>query len=49
MPPTLVRRLLAEHLHEHMSPDRLRVMKLAEEEERKGLAQINDPARASPR
>jgi hypothetical protein len=42
MPPTLVRRLVTESLHEHMSPDRLRVMKLAEEEERKGLAQIHD-------
>jgi hypothetical protein len=42
MPPTLVRRLLAERLHEHMSPGRLRIMKFAEEEERKGLAQIHD-------
>jgi len=42
MPPTTVRRLLTEHLHEHMSADRLRVLKLAEEEERKGLAQIHD-------
>jgi hypothetical protein len=42
MPPTMVRRLLTEHLHEHMSRDRLRILKLAEKEERKGLAQIHD-------
>ena len=42
MRPTTVRELLAEHLHKHMSPDRLRILKLAEEEERKGLAQIHD-------
>ena len=42
MPPSTLRRLLAEHLHEHMSPHRLRVMKMAEEEERKDLAQIHD-------
>ena len=42
MRPTTVRELLAEHLHQHMSPDRLRILKLAEEEERKGLAQIHD-------
>jgi len=42
MPPTTLRHLLAEHLHEHMSPNKLRIMKLAEEEERKGLAQIHD-------
>jgi hypothetical protein len=40
MPPTTLRGLLAEHLHEHMSPNKLRIMKLAEEEERKGFAQI---------
>jgi hypothetical protein len=42
MAPTTLRRILAEHLHKHMSPDRLRILKLAEEEERKGLAQIHD-------
>jgi hypothetical protein len=42
MPPTRLRRLLAEHLHEHMSKGWLRTLKLAEEEERKGLAQIHD-------
>jgi hypothetical protein len=42
MRPTTVRELLAEHLHKHMSPDRLRILKLAEEEERKGLAQMHD-------
>jgi hypothetical protein len=42
MPPSTLRRLLSEHLHEHMSPNKLRIMKLAEEEERKGLAQIHD-------
>jgi hypothetical protein len=42
MAPTTLRRLLAEHLHKHMSPDRLRILKLAEEEERKGFAQIHD-------
>jgi hypothetical protein len=42
MPPTTLRRLLAEYLHEHMSKGWLRTLKLAEEEERKGLAQIHD-------
>jgi hypothetical protein len=42
MRPTTVRELLAEHLHEHMSPNKLRIMKLAEDEERKGLTQIRD-------
>lgn len=41
MRPNTLRELLAEHLHEHMSKDRLRIMKLAEEEERKDLAQID--------
>ena len=39
MPPTTLRSLLREHLHTHMNKDRLRVLKMAEEE-RKGLAQI---------
>jgi hypothetical protein len=40
MPATTLRALLREHLHTHMSRDRLRVLKMAEEQEREGLARM---------
>lgn len=42
MPANTLRDLLREHLHTHMSSDRLRILKMVEEEERGGLAQIQD-------
>ncbi len=42
MPPTTLRRLLTDHLEAHMNKDRLRALKLAEEQEREGLARIQD-------
>jgi hypothetical protein len=40
MPPTTLRALLRESLEAHMDKDRLRFLKLAEEEEREGLKKI---------
>jgi hypothetical protein len=42
MPPTTLRRLLSDHLETHMDKDRLRALKLAEEEEREGLGRLQD-------
>lgn len=39
--PNTLRQLVRDHLEEHMDPTRLRTLKLAEEEERKGLAQLD--------
>jgi hypothetical protein len=42
MPPNTLRRLIAEHLEEHMDQDRLQTLKLAEQEEQRGLRDIQD-------
>jgi hypothetical protein len=42
MPPTTLRDLLATHLETHMDKNQLRVLKLAEEQEREGFAQMHD-------
>jgi hypothetical protein len=42
MPPTTLRRLLRGHLEAHMDDDRLRALKLAEEQEREGLRKLED-------
>lgn len=42
MPPTTLRHLLASHLETHMDKNQLRVLKLAEEQEREGFAQMHD-------
>jgi len=48
MPPTTLRHLLASHLETHMDQNQLRVLKLAEEQEREGFAQMHDlPAGAA--
>ena len=39
--PNTLRQLVRDHLEEHMDQGRLRTLKLAEEEERKGLAQLD--------
>ena len=42
MPANALRRLLMEQLEAHMDKDRLRMLKLAEEQEREGLSRIQD-------
>jgi len=42
MPPTTLRELLRNHLEAHMDKDRLRMLKLAEDQEREGLKNIED-------
>jgi len=37
IPPAALRTLVGETIEEHMEPERLRLMKLAEEQEREGL------------
>ncbi len=39
--PNTLRQLVRDHLEQHMEPTRLRALKLAEEEERKGLEQLD--------
>lgn len=40
MPPVTLRELVRSHIEFHMDPDRLRVLKLVEREERQGLAAL---------
>lgn len=40
--PNTLRQLVRDHLESHMDPRRLRALKLAEEQEREGLKQIED-------
>jgi hypothetical protein len=42
MPPNTLRALLRDHLEAHMDKDRLRALKLVEEQERVGLGRIQD-------
>ena len=42
IPPPTLREVLEAHLRSHIPPTRLRTLKLAEEEERKGLEQLQD-------
>jgi hypothetical protein len=42
IPPPTLPEVLEAHLRSHIPPTRLRTLKLAEEEERKGLEQLQD-------
>jgi hypothetical protein len=42
MPPNTLRALLREHLETHMDKERLRILKMVEEQEREGFRQIED-------
>src|SRR5215217_6513674 len=42
IPPHTLREMLQKHLKSHIEPSRLKTLKLAEEEERKGLEQLQD-------
>lgn len=42
IPPSQLRALVREHLESHMNPGQLRALKLAEQQEREGLAQLSD-------
>ena len=42
IPPHTLREMLQRHLKSHIEPSRLKTLKLAEEEERKGLKQLQD-------
>ena len=42
IPPHTLREMLEAHLRSHIPPAQLRTLKLAEEEERKGLEQLQD-------
>ena len=42
IPPHMLREMLQRHLKIHIEPSRLKTLKLAEEEERKGLEQLQD-------
>ena len=42
IPPHMLREMLQRHLKSHIEPSRLKTLKLAEEEERKGLEQLQE-------